>query len=61
MGLLAKVFRSSAVQPACEMEEEEPEEELGELVLPGEDREMVTNLTERLVRSIRVEQSVVSM
>ena len=34
-------------------------EEEGELVLSVEDTQMVASLTERLVRSIRVEQSVV--
>ena len=34
-------------------------EEEGELVLNPEDTQMVASLTERLVRSIRVEQSVV--
>ena len=41
------------------VEEEEVVEEEGELVLNPEDTQMVASLTERLVRSIRVEQSVV--
>ena len=41
------------------VEEEDVVEEEGELVLSVEDTQMVASLTERLVRSIRVEQSVV--
>ena len=41
------------------IESEEVVEEEGELVLNPEDTQMVASLTERLVRSIRVEQSVV--
>ena len=41
------------------VEEEDVVEEEGELVLSPEDTQMVASLTERLVRSIRVEQSVV--
>ena len=41
------------------VEEDEVVEEEGVLVLNPEDTQMVASLTERLVRSIRVEQSVV--
>ena len=60
MRFLSSILRGNTVEPAGE-EEEEREEEEGELVLGAEDREMVASLTERLVRSIRVEQSVISL
>jgi len=61
VAFISSLVRGNAVEPEVGVEEEEVVEEEGELVLNPEDTQMVASLTERLVRSIRVEQSVLSL